>query len=368
MRSNLIRVLLVCISILGFNTYSISQYLYPIFDNNNNWGFIDTQGEVIIKPQFDSVTYFQEGFAGVKYDNLWGFVDTLGKTIIEPTFEKVYPFSEDIALVKSDSLYGYISKDGSYLITPKYLDAFSFSEGRAIVMNFPGNWIIIDSIGTLIKDLGNKNLFHYQAERFSSSPFFYSGILKTLNCISGIANYYNSNGDIVNVSRNIPYYSGFSNEVILFEKRNYIGYQDLENKVVIHAQYLFGSKFLDNYAWVIDTLENGYKVKHISKLNNANFNIYLNNFHYHIYHIVNISDRACKISYYNKKEAERYILIIYKNEIIMDYPLRKFASFVLNADKHPCDNNGLREGVFLIMENNHYKYINNQGDIIWSSD
>lgn len=60
-----------------------------LFSKNKNgkWGFIDKNGNMIVKAIYDKVTEFNEyGFAAVKKDEKWGSIDKDGKEVIEPTY------------------------------------------------------------------------------------------------------------------------------------------------------------------------------------------------------------------------------------------------------------------------------------------
>ncbi len=55
---------------------------------NNKWGFVNRNGKIVVKCEYDKVTEFNEyGFAGVKKDGKWGVINNEGKNIIEPTYE-----------------------------------------------------------------------------------------------------------------------------------------------------------------------------------------------------------------------------------------------------------------------------------------
>lgn len=54
---------------------------------NGKWGFIDSNGNVIVDYIYDNVTEFNSyGFAGIKKDGKWGSINDEGKVIIEPTY------------------------------------------------------------------------------------------------------------------------------------------------------------------------------------------------------------------------------------------------------------------------------------------
>lgn len=55
---------------------------------NNKWGFIDKNGDIVVEAQYDKVTEFNEyGFAAVKKDGKWGSIDVSGNEVIRPTYE-----------------------------------------------------------------------------------------------------------------------------------------------------------------------------------------------------------------------------------------------------------------------------------------
>ena len=112
-------------------------------------GFVDLQGQMVIKPQFDpdgtggcalsgrvGASEFSEGLAAVQLRNQewsksWGFIDRQGNWVIRPAFACAAPFSEGLALVgvrdeQGHWLYGYIDKTGATVIKPQFSEARSF--------------------------------------------------------------------------------------------------------------------------------------------------------------------------------------------------------------------------------------------------
>lgn len=104
-------------------------------------GFVNTAGEVVIEPQFDSVWPFQDGMArvAVKDENgtqLQGYIDTKGNILIEPRYHSVGLFSNGLALVMREDengvkRYGYINTAGEEVIALTFEYAESFVDGRA---------------------------------------------------------------------------------------------------------------------------------------------------------------------------------------------------------------------------------------------
>lgn len=83
---------------------------------NGKYGFINKNGEMVIKPQFDQAKSFSEGLAAVKLGSYYGFIDKTGKTVINPQFFSVTSFSENLAAVRfkqSDLHPAFIDKAGN---------------------------------------------------------------------------------------------------------------------------------------------------------------------------------------------------------------------------------------------------------------
>jgi hypothetical protein len=59
-----------------------------------NWGFLDTDGKLAIKPRFGQAHDFSHGFAAVERNGLWGYVDKQGKWAIAPRFGRADDFSQ----------------------------------------------------------------------------------------------------------------------------------------------------------------------------------------------------------------------------------------------------------------------------------
>jgi|GEM_PF-626606 len=105
----------------------------PGKDSPTKWGFIDRSGTIVIPAKFDQVGAFSLGRAAIQISGKWGFIDHTGKVICAPKFEDARSFSEGLAAVKIDGKYGYIDRNGKMIIEPKYWKAGSFSDGRALI-------------------------------------------------------------------------------------------------------------------------------------------------------------------------------------------------------------------------------------------
>ena len=112
------------------------------------WGYINRQGQIVIKPQFLGAQDFTEGLAAViDVSGRWGYIDKTGNWVIKPRFNHVLEFttppgkfSQGLAAVGADNgtrRWGYINKKGEFAIQPRFDSGYAgcgcFSEGLAWV-------------------------------------------------------------------------------------------------------------------------------------------------------------------------------------------------------------------------------------------
>jgi len=91
------------------------------FRANDKYGFVNTAGQEIIKPQFDWVDEFYEGLCVVRNDNgklgsgKHGYIDTTGKIIIDLQFQYATKFENGQAKFELNNLWGTIDKAGQVI-------------------------------------------------------------------------------------------------------------------------------------------------------------------------------------------------------------------------------------------------------------
>ena len=122
---------------------------------SGKWGYINSNGQLIVNPQFDYAEDFQEGRgliclgkpctwwdAPPDSEERWGYIDASGKMVIAPQYGKAANFSEGLASVCTGDCSakptkpfnrGYIDRDGKVVIPMQFGIASHFSEGLAQV-------------------------------------------------------------------------------------------------------------------------------------------------------------------------------------------------------------------------------------------
>jgi len=167
--------ILLIISLLVSCTNSDEPFF--LIKNDGLYGYIEINGNEIIKPQFSYATNFKDNLAYARKDSIYGFINRKGEFIIKgicPEFEfygqhrlsiptveidpfkypvspyyymnfkylnnKLYPddvlLNEGLAIFldPESNKYGYINKRGRYVIQPKYDLCGKFSNGLAMIM------------------------------------------------------------------------------------------------------------------------------------------------------------------------------------------------------------------------------------------
>jgi len=125
---------------------------------DGKWGFIDKNGNEVIKCKYDEVSNFSEGMAAASFDKWWGYIDKQGNEVIPFMYSIANDFHEGLASVglgnpfeqklPKDHEYGYLNKKGDLIIKVKG-GADVFSDGLAKI-GFIFNCEYIDKTGTII--------------------------------------------------------------------------------------------------------------------------------------------------------------------------------------------------------------------------
>ena len=132
-----------------------------IIKKKGKQGFIDQDGQEVIKPIFETVSEFNEGLAWavIERDGKWfsGFINETGDWIIEPTFSaygwtmnETSLFSGGLAPIQADNKkMMFINKSGDPVTDPIFDKAYHFSENRALV-SINGLFGYIDELGNQV--------------------------------------------------------------------------------------------------------------------------------------------------------------------------------------------------------------------------
>lgn len=254
------------------SVYSFADGLASV-SKDEKWGFIDTKGNVVVPLDYDDVAVsFSEGFAAVAKEDQWGFVDKTGKEVIPLIYEYAESFHEGLAIVLVDGKYGFINQSGEMVIEPQFDDAYPFSSGLAPVMK-DDYWGFIDKSGNLVvpyqydlaftlsdgmalvlKDMAwgyvNSKGEEVIPPKYESADHFSEGLAPVM--IGGLWGYIDKTGNIV-IEPQYPIAEMFSEGVALVYKEwDQGGYIDATGKAVTGFDYMWANSFSGGYALVSD--------------------------------------------------------------------------------------------------------------------
>ncbi|RKD25919.1 hypothetical protein BEP19_03035 [Ammoniphilus oxalaticus] len=99
------------------------------------FGAINKQGKVMIPMVHDELKLFSEGLAAARKSELWGFIDTNGNWVVKPMFLEVFSHQAGVAAALSPvtQKYGFITRLGEWIVPPVFDTVKPFSEGLALV-------------------------------------------------------------------------------------------------------------------------------------------------------------------------------------------------------------------------------------------
>lgn len=145
--------------------YPYNEGLARIETPSRKYGFIDTEGRIVIDTVYTEAGHFSEGLVFVSKDDWSGFVDDKGNTVFEVDAYKPYEYKEGLVVHhgREYSDYGYLDKKGKIAIDHQFYGADSFSEGLACVESGYDNYGFINKKGRMVI-----NPQYEQAESFSN--------------------------------------------------------------------------------------------------------------------------------------------------------------------------------------------------------
>lgn len=151
----------------GISFYQVHPFSdgLSLVRNNDDEGYIDLQGKLVIDLTYRQSGDFVEDLAAAKKTSKkaristtdYGYIDKNGNWKIEPQFEKAKAFSEGLAAVKKDDndfSWGFINREGDYIIPAQFYGVSDFHNGLASVgtnvngtlkkglIDVKGNWIL----------------------------------------------------------------------------------------------------------------------------------------------------------------------------------------------------------------------------------
>ncbi len=244
---------------------AVDMGLIPV-KSGHAYGYVDSKGSYVIKPQFSSATYFRGDLALVEKNGKKGYINKKGGFEINPIYKNATVFSEGVAITvqaegaptvintagkalftlkkatrmhvfcdgramygqydeKGNIYYGYVDTGGKTVIRPAYQNARNFNEGLAAVTNNEGNWGYINKAGKLE--------INYQ---FNNAGYFHNGhaVVSDANGNYGVID--TKGRYVINPQFSFMVADG-DRYIIQFPSGNDYGWCDAKGKIIINPQF-----------------------------------------------------------------------------------------------------------------------------------
>ncbi|SHO52819.1 WG repeat-containing protein [Anaerocolumna xylanovorans] len=109
---------------------------------NDTYRMINTKGEQVGDQAWEDAKLFLSDLpACVKSQGRWGFVDANGQWVIKPSYLDAKPFTNGLAPVRTDSGWGYIDLEQKEQVIPcEFDDAGNFNDGGCAWVMKEGRW------------------------------------------------------------------------------------------------------------------------------------------------------------------------------------------------------------------------------------
>ncbi len=218
--------------------------LFPV-RVEESWGYMDSDGEVVIDPIYEEANHFSDGLGRVLLDGTIRFVDASGTEVLNTGMRAVGDFSEGLAPFSraGEDAWGYLDREGEVAIEPAFSEVYAFSEGLAAVNTSFGSgasasWGYIDQEGNVAVE-----------PRFHGARQFSEGLAPVLvgGFVDGTWGYINPSGELEidpRFDEGLPFSEGLAavDTAKEFGEEAY-GYIDRSGALVIDPEYVLAQRF-----------------------------------------------------------------------------------------------------------------------------
>lgn len=100
------------------------------------WGYVNRQGETVIRPQYEDAEPFFGGYAPACYEGLFGLIDERGQWMVEPIYEYIWPVAAGRWAAMGAQEEGECLIDArGHVIVPfgRYDDFFGSCDGSGLI-------------------------------------------------------------------------------------------------------------------------------------------------------------------------------------------------------------------------------------------
>ncbi|PLR41527.1 hypothetical protein CYR55_01435 [Chimaeribacter californicus] len=139
--------------------------------SGHRWGFLDSTGQLAIRPVFDQVSDYHHDLAAASQKGKWGYIDLSGKWAIAPQFDSAADFTQPgVAVVSRDGRPLLINRSGAPLGQPfdDLVESVSLQDGTPLQIRLTYRTVFISPDGQrhfardqmeIVQPFGDEGLF-----------------------------------------------------------------------------------------------------------------------------------------------------------------------------------------------------------------
>lgn len=216
--------------------------LYPVI-SGGKYGFMNTQGKLMIPAMYNEVGPFQEGLAVVSKDDKFGIIDKKNQMVVDFQYDEILEFVQNRAIVRKGEKYGVIDRLGK-LVFPLEFDDISLSAKNLYLVVQDGKSKTYNSKfqEALFGAGGNVKLTFSKRMSIDHPEFEFVGDLdRTSNRavvkVAGQLNYIDSTGKLM-LTNSLEWFpdalsvAKYNNGYAVYRKKEKYGLIDINGKVV----------------------------------------------------------------------------------------------------------------------------------------
>ncbi len=232
------------------------------FLDSLKYGYLDTHGKIIIKPQFESAADFVNGMAVVGKEDALGIIDSKGNLIIAQKYSSIEIEENGLIKAEKDEVFGFLNRIGDEVLPVTYDAIGKFSSGLALIAK-DDKCGYADANGNISIPL----IYDFDKQAIDKSEFMDGFAVVKQKAKASIIDS-TGNKIIPSLYDDLHFYK--SDLPVAARRKGKWGYIDLDNKTLVPFKYDMVNQFSEGAAAV--KLKNSFGVIDITGKINIPFN------------------------------------------------------------------------------------------------
>jgi len=155
----------IFILLASFALPAEAQHFFPV-KVDNEWGLIDAQGEVVLKPVYDAIGNFEKhGYAVMQREGGVGLLNRHGREIVPPRYDDLKVLDSLFIAVMDQGEWMVINLDGEIVLRKGY-ERVKVWDGRFLAFRVDDQWGVVSKRGRTIAEA------RYDELSLEPGPFF----------------------------------------------------------------------------------------------------------------------------------------------------------------------------------------------------